>query len=383
MLKLKTACKKIFAHYSAIIIAVIPVILVSSLLGAFINILTEIPFIHGKVMVTVYPSIQKWCDLLTVFNNCGILMIPVYITWATVRHFHGNELYALFVGLTLVSPELRSGMALSSTAAEGSVDYWQFGFLSIPQAGFQGQILVAIIAGLFIVMLERGLTKKLPKLIHIFIIPFLCIVLTSLFVYLIAGPVSRGIEQILTVIFSYLFNEPKLKNISGFILGLCHLPMMMLGLHLALISVNLQQVMNNNGSPLWPITVTSVLSAGGAALAVLIFGKDKEMHDKAREGSLITLGLGTVEPALFGVCARNKAAMTGAMASAALSGLLCMILNINATSIGLNGFMSFLNIPVELWDEYAISIACSILGGFVFTAILLKLSERRSKTITG
>jgi len=381
MSKLKLFCKTILDHYSAIIISVIPVIIVNSLLGAVINIFSEIPIASGKTLAAVYPVLQRWSELLTVINNCGTLLIPVYVTWATVRHFQGTELYAIFVGLTLVPPELISGLSFSSAIADGSAVYWNFGFLRVPQAGFQGQILVAIIAGLFIVMLERRISKRIPKTFHIFIVPFVCVVLTSLFIYLVAGPAARGIEQKLTAVFTYLLNEPEYKNISGFILGLCHLPMMLLGLHLALMPINIQQVMSTNRSPLWPITVTSVLSAGGAALAVLIYGRDKELHEKAREGTMITLGLGTVEPALFGVCARNRNAMLGAVASAALSGLICRVLNINSTSFGLNGFMSFLNLPMELWDEYAIAIACSILGGFLFTVLLLKLTDHSSKAI--
>ena len=376
--KVKGTLKKGLDHYGSIIMSIIPCIIVASLLGAVINLLSEMPLAGGGLtLVEAHPGLAKWCDILQVINGCGIYMLPVYVAWATVRHMRGTELYGIFAGLVMVPASLMNGLDLSAAVLEGTAQYWDFGLFLVPQAGFQGQMFIAIIAGVVLVYLERLFNKLVPQVIRIIIVPVVCITLTGLFTYLVAGPAARWLESALTGLFNYLLEEPSLKYVSGFILGAATLPMMIFGLHLAFVSINLQQVMTEAGSPIWPITVVSVLAAGAAALAALIFSKNKSLKEGAREGTIVTLGLGSVEPALFGVCMKNKYAMASAVLAAGVAGLLCRIFGCSAYSFGLNGFLSFLNLPLDQWGRYALAIGASIGMSFLMTSLLLTISERR------
>ena len=344
-----TSIQKAFNHYAAIVIEVIPCIIVASLLGALIQIFTQLPLAAGKTLAEHVPLISQWCSFLSVVSDCGILMLPVYVTWATVRHFHGTELYNLFVGLAMVPGSLISGMDWESAVAQGTAQYWSFALQQVPKAGFQGQMLVGILGGICMVYLERFLTGRIPKAVYLFVVPFLSIVPTVILVYTVIGPATAWVENGLTAIFTFLLSQPSLKNWGGLILGLCQLPMMLFGVHLALVPVNLQMIQSGAGSPVWPIMVISVLSCGAAALAASLFERTKEGQQAAREGAVITLGLGTVEPALFGVCVKNRYAMVCAVLSAGLGGFLCRALGCYSTIFGLNGLFSFLSVPMGLW----------------------------------
>ena len=375
---LKSAGKSAFAHYAEIVVSIIPCIVVASLLGAVINLLGQMPLAQGRALVEAYPGLRPWCELLSMISGCGIQMLPVYIAWATVRHFAGTEIYGIFAGLALVPAEYASGLELSSAVADGTARYLSLGAFTIPRAGFQGQMFIAIITGALVVWVERRLTARVPRVLHIFVVPLCCVVPTVLTAYLLVGPALRVFEQLLATGCMYLLTEAPFRYLSGFILGFFHLPLMLFGLHLAFVPTNLQLVMSGSGTPLWPITVTTVLSAGGAALAVRCFSRDTALRAAAVEGSLVTLGLGLVEPALFGVCTKSREAMLGAMLSAGITGMLCRMLELSSTLFGLNGFFSFLSIPLEKWGAYAFVVGLSIVLGFVFTAVFLKISAAKA-----
>lgn len=369
--------KTAFSHYAEIVVSIIPCIVVASLLGAVINIMGQMPLIQGRPLTEVYTGLRPWCDLLTMISNCGIQMLPVYMTWATVRHFKGTEMYGVFAGLALVPAEYLNGLSLSTAVTDGTAQYLSFGALTIPRAGFQGQMFIAIVTGVLVVWIERFLTKRVPQKLHIFVVPMCCIVPTVLAAYLLVGPALRVFEETLAAACMYLLTQASFRYLSGFLLGFCHLPLMLFGLHLAFVPTNLQLVMSGSGTPLWPITVTTVMAAGGAALAVRLFSRDRELRTAAGEGSLVTLGLGLVEPALFGVCVKNQSAMLGAMLSAGISGMLCRILECSAVLFGLNGFLSFLSMPLEKWGVYAIAVAVSIVLSVLLTALFLKIPARK------
>lgn len=370
--------KKAFNHYAAIVIDVIPCIIVASLLGAIIQIFTQLPLATGKPLAEHVPLISQWCSFLSVVSECGILMLPVYVTWATVRHFHGTELYSLFVGLAMTPGSLISGMDWENAVAQGTAEYWTFALQQVPKAGFQGQMLVGILGGICLVYLERFFSRRIPKALYLFFVPFLSIVPTVILVYTVIGPATAWVENGLTAIFTFLLSQPSLKNWGGLILGLCQLPMMLFGVHLALVPVNLQMIQSGEGSPVWPIMVISVLSCGAAALAASLLARDQE----GREGAVITLGLGTVEPALFGVCVKNRYALVCAVLSAGLGGFLCRALGCYSTIFGLNGLFSFLSVPMALWGRYALAMAVSVTCSFLSaTACLRLVREKRRKDI--
>jgi PTS system trehalose-specific IIC component len=337
------------------------------------------PLVDGQSLSAVYPLVNEWSSFLQIISNCGILMIPVYVTWATVRHFEGPELLALFVGMTLVPAGLTSGMEWSSAVADGTASYWNFALLRIPQAGFQGQILVGILAGVILVILEKTLAKHISKNAYSFVVPLVSVVTTCILVYFVVGPIARVIESGLVAAVDFLLRRPSMQYVGGALMGMLHLPMMLFGLHLAMVPINLQQVASGNGSPLWPITVCSVLSAGGAALAVFFLTKDEERKEAARQGILITLGLGSVEPALFGVCSKDRCAFIGAMLAAGLAGFLSRVFGCTSTTFGLNGFFSFLTLPLEQWGYYAIVLAVAVGGSFLFTLLLWTARARLQK----
>ena len=378
IIKLKGTVKSAFQHYSTIILSVIPCIIVGSLVDAVLNILTRMPLVNGQTLSRIYPLAGELADILQIVGSCGAMMLPVYITWAAVRHFKGSELLGIFVGLCLVPAGLMSGLAWPQAVLDGSAVYFELGIWQIPKAGFQGQMLVGIISGMTLVGIERWLTRVIPEAIRIFVVPLASVVGTVLVTYLLIGPAARALERGMVAAAEFFLMRPELKNIGGLVMGLVQLPMMMFGIHLTLVSVNLQMVSSPGGSPLWAITVASVLAAGGAALAELLFG-ERERKDAAREGTVITLGLGAVEPALFGVCAKDRCAFLGAVLAAGLSGFLSRVLNCGATIFGINGFFSFLSFPLDQWPRYALVLASAVIGSFSVTTVGLLLRRKENK----
>ena len=231
-------------------------------------------------------------------------------------------------------------------------------------------------AGLLVTVIEKWLTKRIPPAAYTFVVPFACVVCTVIAVYLLVGSAARIVEQGLVRAVNFILGDEAMKAAGGFVMGVITVPLMALGIHLALVPVQLQQIAAGE-SALWPIQVSSVLACGGAALAIFLLSKkEEEIHGPAREGVLITLGLGTVEPALFGVCCRRKEAMAGAVIASGLAGLVGRLTDCYSTSFGVNGFFSFLNLPMEKWVQYALMLGVSVIGSLTLTLLFASMRKR-------
>jgi len=358
---------------------VIPCIIVASLVGAIVVVLGTLPIAHGEPLSANNKVIENICSFLSIIRDCGIFSLPVFITWATVKHFKGNEVLGLLLGITLVPANIMSGLQLANIDDASLIKYWDFGIFKVLQCGFQAQILAAILAGLALLGFERLFKRIIPKTIEVIFVPMLSILLSFTSTYLLIAPVARAVDKAILKIFVFLVLTPSLRVVGSTLLGVIHVPLMFLGLHLAFLPINITLIASGLRNPFWPLTVSTVLSCGGAALGTFFAVRVGKLKDSARESIVTTLILGTVEPALFNVCAKHKPAMIAAITASTVGGCMCGLFDLAATTQGVNGVLSFLNIPFEDWGFYLITLSTCIILSCVFAFTLTRKQKAVEK----
>ena len=374
--------KKAFGHYTEIIIAVLPCIVIASLSRIIGNFLTEMPFAQGQPLSAVYPVAADWGAFLNLFYDAGIMLMPVALCWSSVRHFGGTDIFGIVAGLCLVpasfiSPFEIGGRAISELPA------LDLGIVRVPMTGFHAQILAPILAGVVLFYLEKGLKKVIPELVSFMFIPLLSVFGAVFLTYTVIGPAARVVENGLAAFADILLNTPSFRVIGGLIFGVLMMPMGMFGLHLAIMPVQIREITVTGLSSIWPLMQTFVLSCGGAALAAFIATRDartpeeKKLHENAKQGAVITLGVGTMEPALFGVCTVNRCAFVGAICGSGIGGALDRLLDIGTTAFGANGFFTLLVTPVDRMLAQLAVLLIAVAISFTVTFILMKASRRR------
>lgn len=378
MRKIKKVFSSALSHYSSIIMAVLPCIIATPLLLVVQNILTQIPF-NGATLVQLYPGTQPLTEFIQNLSNAGIFMLPVYVLWATARHFGSSEPLAIMLGLAFNSSALTSGTEYALTASKGLIEYWELGTMLIPKVGFQGQLFAPLVCGLLMVYLERFLTRKVHKNIAPVINPVIIVAVCYFAMFLLIGPVVHGLESRVFDFIFKIYEEPTAAIAANILFALFMIPIMAVGLHLVLMSVHIVQFFSNIPLTLFPIVVLASFACGRAALADFFIDKREESRALSRQGIIITLGLGNVEPALFGVCMKKISAYIAATVGLTAGTVLLGLFDIKTAQFGVNGIFSLLILDIDMWLRYIISILTTVCVAFGLMFFISKTQKTKKE----
>lgn len=248
----------------------------------------------------------------TLFKQIGVLctnFLVVFICISAAKYWKVSIYNALAVGLFLVAgPVLGTlipGWAYYNMSITGSLPY--------ATSIFAGLITIKIGS-----IVEKFLNKKLNDNIKMFFVSGITITSAILFCVLLFGPIMGYIEEGLGILSGYLTH----KNAYGFGIGLLAFlfaPLVITGVHQALIPVIITNTMTNGFDMLSLAMLASNLAQGMAAIGVAIRAKDAKTRALGYSSGAVAL-FGITEPAMFGINMRNKKAFFSAMIGAFCGG---------------------------------------------------------------
>lgn len=95
---------------------------------------------------------------------------------------------------------LTNSLADASAAAQGTVEVTTLHIFGIPVdlIGFQGGIIVALLIGIVTAKLDIFFEKKVPEVIRLLVSPLLTTLVSSFLLFMIIGPVGRGLANGIT-----------------------------------------------------------------------------------------------------------------------------------------------------------------------------------------
>ncbi|MFE6361166.1 PTS transporter subunit EIIC [Streptomyces sp. NPDC057806] len=264
---------------------------------------------------------------LSVIATAFMSLIAVFVGHNTAKEFGGTPVLGGAVAAIVVYPGVAKVTAFGVTLAPG-----------------QGGVLGALAAALLGVHVEKWCRRRVPATLDVLLTPTLTVLVAGLAtlygLMYTAGAVSTAIgtaaNWLLTTTGAF----------AGLVLGGLFLPLVMLGLHQALIPIHATLIEQQGHTVLLPLLAMAGAGQVGAAAAVYVrLRHDTTMRTTIR--SALPAGLlGVGEPLIYGVSLPLGrpflTACVGGAAGGGFVGLFAMLgERVGATAIGPSGWALF------------------------------------------
>lgn len=373
--------KRVIGAFAEIFTPLLPAIIAGGLILGTRNIIGDIAVFgdgHQK-LIEIYPILATLYSFLWVLGEAIFHFLPVGVTWSTVKKCGGTEILGIVLGITLVSPQLMNAYSFS-TALPKDIPFWDFGIISIQKVGYQAQVIPAMLAGLTLVYLEKGMKKIFPDILKMILLPFIALFVTVILSYTVIGPVARDLGNYIAMFFNTILAGSGLLKVFGSILfGVLYAPLVITGVHHTFLAVDLQLIGQNGGTMIWPMIALSNIAQGSAAMAVAYLYKKDDKVKAISIPSAFSAWLGVTEPAMFGVNLKYMFPFYGALIGSALAAVYCTLSGVLANSIGIGGIPAFLAVNPKYWLNYIIAICIAFVTPMVVTYILGKALKKEKK----
>ncbi|MEW2130764.1 PTS transporter subunit EIIC [Streptomyces sp. NPDC005435] len=286
---------------------------------------------------------------LTAIASGFMALIAVFVGYQAAKEFGGTPILGGAVAAVVVHPGVEKVTAFGVHLSPG-----------------QGGVLGALAAALLATRVEKWCRGRLPGALDVLVTPTVTVLVAGLatlygLMYaagVVATAIGTGANWLLTTTGAF----------AGLLLGGLFLPLVMLGLHQALIPIHTTLIEQQGYTVLLPLLAMAGAGQVGGALAVYV----RLRHDTALRTTIrsaLPAGLlGVGEPLIYGVSlplGRPFAtACAGGAAGGAFVGFFAMLgTKVGATAIGPSGWALF---PL-LTGNRGPAVAAAVYGGGLLT----------------
>ncbi|WP_307624147.1 PTS transporter subunit EIIC [Streptomyces sp. V3I7] len=278
-----------------------------------------------------------------------MVLIPVFVGYNTAKEFGGTPVLGGAIAAIIVYAGVAKVTVFGMTPAPG-----------------QGGALGALAAALLGTYVERWIRGRLPDALDVLVTPTVTVLLTGLVtlygLMYAAGELSAAIGTGA----NWLLDNTGV--LAGLILGGLFLPLVMLGLHQALIPIHTTLIEQQGYTVLLPILAMAGAGQVGAALAVYVRLRHDTSLRTTIKSALPAGLLGVGEPLIYGVSLPLGrpfvTACAGGAAGGAFVGFFSMLGDkVGSTAIGPSGWALF---PL-LSGNQGPALAVGIYAGGLFT----------------
>jgi PTS system sucrose-specific IIC component len=229
--------------------------------------------------------------------------------------------------------------------------------------GYQGHVIPVIIAVLFMSKIEKWLHKHVPEIIDLFVTPITTVFITSLFTFIVIGPIFAGLESLVLKGAEILVRNP----LGACLMGALYPITVVMGLH-HMYNVIEAGMLASVGLNTWmPIASAANFAQFGACLAVGLKVKNAKTKSVAVPASM-SAALGITEPAIFGVNLRFFKPFVAGMIGGAAGAIFGALTGIGALAYGVTGIPGYLTI--NNYGLYTILLIISGGLGFIITWVI-------------
>ncbi|MGW8064970.1 PTS transporter subunit EIIC [Streptomyces ziwulingensis] len=308
---LKTALRRV----ADIFVPLVPALIGCGIVAGVGGLLTNLGLLPG-----ITPA-------LTAVSSAFMALIAVFVGHNTAKEFGGTPVLGGAVAAVVVYPGVAEVPAFGATLTPG-----------------QGGVLGALAAALLGTWIEKRCRARLPGTLDVLLTPTLTVLVSGLVTLYVlmyaAGEVATAVGTAADRLLS------STGVLAGLVLGGLFLPLVMLGLHQALIPLHTTLIEQQGHTVLLPVLAMAGAGQVGAAAAVYV----RLRHDtslRATIRSALPAGLlGVGEPLIYGVSLPLGrpfvTACVGGAAGGAFAGLFAMLgTDVGATAIGPSGWALF------------------------------------------
>lgn len=303
------------------------------------------------------------------FSNAAFVYLPILIAISAAKAFGGNQFLGAVIGMIMIHSDLINAWSVSGMKASEipTASVW-FGLYDINLVGYQGHVILVVIAVWLMSVIEKKLHKIVPEIIDLFVTPLVTVLVTGYITLTVVGPIFSTVENWVLSAASNLIALP--FGIGGMIVGALYAPTVVAGLHHMYNAIEAGHLISKGINTWMPIATAANVAQGAACLAVAIKTKNAKTKSVALPASLPAY-LGITEPAIFGVNVRFLKPFIAGCIGGACGGLVAGITGVGATAYGITGMFGFL-ITTSYTVQYALIIIVATVVAFAVSWILYK-----------
>ncbi|NGO72655.1 PTS transporter subunit EIIC, partial [Streptomyces boncukensis] len=341
-----TPLKLMLRRVANIFVPLIPALIGCGIVAGLNGLLTNLEWL---------PSLTP---ALTAIASGFMSLIAVFVGFNTAREFGGTPILGGAAAAVIVFPGVADVSAFGEKLAPG-----------------QGGVLGALFAALLAVYVEKACRRFVPQALDVLITPTLTVLVAGLVTLFglmyVCGELSTGIGHAA----DWLLKHGGAG--AGFILGGLFLPLVMLGLHQALIPIHTTLIEQDGYTVLLPILAMAGAGQVGAALAIYLRLRRNTSIRTTIKSALPAGFLGVGEPLIYGVSLPlGRPFITACLGGAFGGGVVGLFYqlgtSVGSTAIGPSGWALF---PLLKGNHslgaialiYALGLAVGYVAGFVAT----------------
>lgn len=285
----------------------------------------------ARIATTVDTSGSTYL-LLNAIANSPFYFLPVLVGFAASKKLKCNPFLGAMLGLILLHPSFTK---MVGAEMETTLFGLKFSALSYASSFFP-----TLIGAWVLSKVEKFVYGLMPKVLKSIFGPFLTILIMSLLMVYIIGPIGYYIGQGLAKAVLSLTNLP--FGLGCGVLSALQPILVVFGAHTVLAAPMTQNITDLGYDPIIrPAFIMASFAGFGAVLAVAVKAKDKDLKSIAF-GSSITSFLGTNEPGIYGVLLPLFKPFVCSLGGAFVGGVVSSLLGAKAFAMGKNGVFGWL-----------------------------------------
>lgn len=273
--------------------------IISGIFTPFIGLMAATGILKGMLALSLVCgwTTEQSGTYLLMFSVSDALFyfFPIILGYTAGQRFGCNPFITMVIGGALTHP-----LILQAFEKAQSPDNPVLHFLGMPITfiNYTSSVIPIIFSAWLCSLLEKRLNRWLPSAIKNFFSPLICLVVITPLTFLVIGPVSTWLSEMLALAYQFLYNTA--PWLAGAVMGGLWQVFVMFGLHWGLVPLCINNFTVLGYDTMLPLMTPAILAQVGAALAIFISERDAQKKVVAGLASLTGL-FGITEPAVYGV----------------------------------------------------------------------------------
>lgn len=339
-----------------------PGILAAALLLGLTGVLNNLEIVRNNQ--TLY-AINR----LVTIASAGIFdVLPLAVCYSAVKRYGGKPILGIVMGAIMLSANLTNAY----DAAQGLATPETLSLFGVPieLVGFQGGIIIALMIGWVTAKLDQFFDKKIPDAVKLLFSPMLTVLLSTLLLFALIGPVGRTLSDWITGGLIWMT-----QNLGAFgyalFAGLQQI-IVITGLHHIFGAIEASLIASTGENFLNPLMSVALMGQGGAVLGYMMLHLKNTRTKEICIPSFLSTLFGISEPAIFGVNLRYKFPLIGGCLAAAVAGVYVYFTHLTSLGFGTTAVpgLAIANPAHNGYLNYIVAHLIALILGIVFTMVL-------------
>nr|WP_144922860.1 beta-glucoside-specific PTS transporter subunit IIABC [Paenibacillus bovis] len=314
-------------------------------------------------------------QILNAIGDALFYFLPILLGYTAMKKFGGTPFVGMVIAMALVYPALEgipnAGEPLytlfKGTMFESPV-YIEFFGIPVILMTYAMSVIPIIVSAFFAAKLEKFLTKVIPDVVKLFLVPMFTLLIIIPLTFIVIGPIATWASQLLGQATTWIYDLSPI--IAGAFIGGFWLVFVMFGLHWGLVPIGINNFASQGWDPILALIFVHSFALAGAILAVWI--KTRSSKTKSLSApAFISAIFGVTEPGMYGIALPLKKPFIFTLISSAIGGAMLGVFGtVGYVMGGLGVFQIPSFIPESGIDMSVIGAIIAAIVGFVLAFAL-------------